>query len=138
MSSVEPPIQIKTKLPDILPTVQLERYVTVGANHVRRRARCPLINNKVDPELACRVVEEFTDIATDSRLHLDTGALKFEFFRQCLAGQARSHWDVAAAAQPDTTNASFGAAQVVWFANYFEPTAFHDQKQYFLQATKAL
>ena len=137
MSSVEPPIQIKTKLPDILPTVQLERYVTVGANHVRRCARCPLINNEVDPELACRVVEEFMDIATDTRLHLDDGPLKFEFFRQCLSGQARAHWDVAAAAQADNSNAAFDAALVVWFSNYFKPTAFHDQKQYFLQATKA-
>ena len=39
--------------------------------------------------------------------------------------------------QADDTMASFEAAVVEWFANYFEPTAFHDQKQHFLQAAKA-
>ena len=81
--------------------------------------------------------EEFQDISSQNRFHLNTGALKFKYFRQCLAGQARAHWDVAANNQADKTDASFSAAIVEWFANYFEPTAFHDQKQYFLQATKA-
>ena len=39
--------------------------------------------------------------------------------------------------QADETMASFEAAVVEWFANYFEPAAFHDQKQCFPQATKA-
>ena len=54
-----------------------------------------------------------------------------------MAGQARAHWDVAVNNQADATMASFEAAVVEWFANYFEPTAFHDQKQHFLQAAKA-
>ena len=137
MSTVEPPILLKTKLPEFLPTVQLERYVTVAGNHVRRRARCPMINNENDPELACKVYEEFTDICGAERFDLNTGPLKFEFFRQCLAGQARAHWDVAVANQGGNGDNEFNAAITEWFSQYFEPTACHDQKQYFLQATKA-
>ena len=80
----EAPIGLKTKLPDLLTTVQLERYVTVGGNQVRRRARCPLISEENDAELACRVYEEFVDICTQNRFHLNTGPLKFEYFCQCL------------------------------------------------------
>ena len=136
MSIVEPPILLKTKLPDLLPTVQLERYVNVGGNHVRRRARCPLINNENDAELACKVHEEFLDICTADRFDLNTGALKFEFFRQCMTGQARAHWDVAVANNPGGTDNDFNAAVTEWFAQYFEPTALHDQKQYLLNSTK--
>ena len=91
-----------------------------------------MINNKIEPKLACKVYEEFQDICTEPRFHLDDGPLKFEYFRQCLAGQARAHWDVAVAAQANDDNAAFAAAIVTWFGNYFEPTSFHDQKQYFL------
>ena len=137
MSSVEPPILLKTKLPEILATVQLERYVNVTGNNVRRRARCPMINNENDPELACKVYEEFRDISTTERLDLNSGPLKFEFFRQCMTGQARAHWDVAVANAGGNGENEFNAAVTEWFSQYFEPTAFHDQKQYFLQATKA-
>ena len=139
MTTVEAPLTMKTSiLPEgDLPKAFLERYVTVAGNNVRRRAHCPLIANETDAELACKVYEEFQDISSQNRFHLNTGALKFEYFRQCLAGQARAHWDVAANNQADESDASFSAAIVEWFANYFEPTAFHDQKQYFLQATKA-
>ena len=137
MSSVEPPILLKTKLPEILPTAQLERCVTVAGNHARRRARCPMINNENDPELACKVYEEFQDICTAERLDLNTGPLKFEFIRQCMTGQARAHWDVAVANAGGNGDNEFNEAIVEWFSQYFEPTAYHDQKQYFLQATKA-
>ena len=133
----EGPLSLKTKLADLLTTAQLERYVNVAGNQVRRRCRCPVIGNEQDPELACKVYEEFVDIATDHRLSLDTGPLKFEYFRQCLAGQARSAWDAAAAAQGGTTNANFQAAIVEWFTGHFDPTAYHDQKEYLLGATKA-
>ena len=49
----DPPIHLKTKLPATLETVQLERYVTVGGNDVRRRVRVPLITDELDPEMAC-------------------------------------------------------------------------------------
>ena len=138
MTTVDPPILLKSKLPDLLTTVQLERYVVDAAgNNVRRRVRCPVISNESDPELACKVFEEFSDISADSHLDLSTGDLKFEFFRQCLGGSSRAHWDVAVNNQVGTTDADFTLAIAEWFAHYFDPTAYHDQQQYFLQATKA-
>ena len=137
MTTVEAPISLKTKLPETFNNAQLERYVDVAGNNVRRRAKCPIMNNQSDPEMACRVYEEFVDICGEDRLHLSTGALKFEFWRQVLAGQARAHWDAIAAGLPGTTLAHFATGILAWFANYFEATAFHDQKQYFLQASKA-
>jgi hypothetical protein len=137
MATVDPPMTLKTNLPDRLYTVQLERYVDVGGNQVCRRVHVPVITNKNDPEMACKVYEEFRDAAGDGRLHLDTGALKFEFFHQCLAGSTRSHWDAIVDTLPDNSNNSFDDGISQWFTRYFEPTAFHDQKQYFLQATKA-
>ena len=46
------------------------RYVTVHGNDVRRRARCPIIGNEIEPELAMRVFDEFRDICGVNRLSL--------------------------------------------------------------------
>jgi hypothetical protein len=54
-----------------------------------------------------------------------------------LAGSARSRWDAIVDTLPDNSNNSFDDGIAEWFTKYFEPTAFHDQKQYFLQSTKA-
>ena len=138
MTSIDPPLTLKTSLPEHLYTVKLERYVTVANDNVRRRAACPIITNETDPEMACKVYEEFVDICTEHRLHLNTGVLKFEFFRQCLNGQARAHWDtIVAGLAGANDDAAFTQAITQWFSKYFEATAYHDQKQYFLSATKA-
>ena len=138
MTTLEAPLYLKTKLPDSLGTIQLERYITdAHGNHVRRRTRCPVMTNESDPELACKLYEEFCDLCRDTRLDLSTGPLKFEFFRQCLSGAARAKWDVAVAAGGAATNADFETAIAAWFTHYFEATAVHDQKEYFLCATKA-
>ena len=63
-----------------MPTAFLERCVPVAGNNVRRRAACPLITNETNAELACKVHEEFTDIATANRFDLNDGPLRFEFF----------------------------------------------------------
>ena len=80
--SVNAPIELKTKLSDedMRNSVQLERYVTVAGHDVRRRAKMPGISDSLDPEVICKVFEEFRDVATANRLHLSTGQLKFEYF----------------------------------------------------------
>ena len=107
MKIVEPPLVLKTSLPakGDMPKAFLERCVPVAGNNTRRRAQCPLIANKTDAELACEVFEEFTDIATANCFDLNDGPLRLEYFRQCLAGQARAHWDVAVNNQADDTMA---------------------------------
>ena len=55
-----------------------------------------------------------------------------------LAGQARRHWDaVAAPFNANQTNNTFQEALEDWLSNYMETTAYSDQKEYFVNATKA-
>ena len=111
MMTVEQALVLKTSLlPEgELPKAFLERYVPVGGNNVRRRAQCPLITNETDAELACKVFEVFVDIATANCFNLNTGPLRFKCIWQCLAGQARAHWDVAVNNQADDAMPSFEA-----------------------------
>ena len=66
MSAVDAPIGLKSQLQEPFMMQQLERFVTVGGNDVRRCARCPVISSEIDPELACKVYEEFVDITLES------------------------------------------------------------------------
>ena len=70
----------------------LERYVTVGGHDVKRRANVPMMVDEVDAESACKTYEEFVDISILTRMHLNTGVLKFDIWRQCLGRKARRHW----------------------------------------------
>ena len=137
MSTSEPPLFLKTQLPSPLTTTTLERYVTVGGNQVHRRATIPLIVDQTDPELPLKVVIEFRAIQADTRLHLNTGQLRFEFFPQCPQGQARENWNAVLTDIAGRNAADFTNALTAWLAKYMEPTAFQDQKEYFLKTTKA-
>ncbi len=127
MTDTNVPIKLKTALEGQSTTVQLERYVTVGVNDVRRRSTAPMIEDEASPELALHVYMEFTDIVTTPRLDLSTGALKFEYWRQVLKGNSRTHCDSTAQDVAGTTNDNFEEAMVIWIANYMEPTAYHEQ-----------
>ena len=128
------PVRIKTQITEEPKTVQLERFVTVAGNDVKRRLKCPVIEDQACPELALYINHEFMEAAGTTQLSLTTGALRFEFFRQVLKGTARSHWDAAAESVNGTTLENFAAATKEWFNQYMETTAYHDQKQYFLTA----
>ena len=130
------PVLIKTQVPEDPKTVLLERYVTVGGHDVKRRAKAPVIEDQSSPELALYVHHEFMDLAGTSQLSLTTGILRFEYFRQVLKGTAQTHWDAAALNVGGTNLENFATAVKEWFGQYMEPTAYHDQKQYFLTATK--
>ena len=136
MSDVAPPISMKSKLPTLLETVQLERYVTIGGHDVRRRAKVPVMADESDPEMACRVYEEFRDVRTADRLSLTAGSMLFEYWRQCLGGQARRHWDAILVPNAARTVNAFENRILEWFAKYMEATAYQDQKEYLLKAVK--
>ena len=130
------PVKLKSSVDSAYNTVQLERYVAVGGHDVRRRVSAPTMEDEIEPEVPLTIYHEIQDICGPSRLHLNTGVLKFEHFRQMLRGNSRTHWDEAAQEVGGTTNDNFRAAKDLWLANYMEPTAFHDQKQYLSTATK--
>ena len=74
------PVKLKPNFEPKYGTVQLERYVTVGGHDVRRRVNAPTMEDEIEPEVALNVYHEFRDASSPSRLHLNTGVLKFEFF----------------------------------------------------------
>ena len=139
MSRTEPPIKLKTTLPSTIPTVTISRYVADNAGHnVKRMATLPRMGDEMEAELALRCCDEYKAAMAVSRLNLSNGSLKFEFFPQLLSGQARRHWDAAAGPYAaNQTNNTFQTAMEEWLANYMEDTAYMDQKEYFVNATKA-
>ena len=44
-------VRIKTQITEEPKTVQLERFVTVAGNDVKRRLKCPVIEDQACPEL---------------------------------------------------------------------------------------
>ena len=58
----------------------LERYVTVGGHDVKRSANVPMMVDEVDAETACKTYEDFFNISIPTRMHLNTGVLKFEIW----------------------------------------------------------
>ena len=75
----------------------MERYVPQPHSEraIRKKKKRPSMEDEVIPELALYVYMEFKDAAREDMLDLDTGALKYEHFRQLLRGTARTHWDAA-------------------------------------------
>ena len=114
----------------------LERYVTVGGNDVKRRANVPMMVDEVDAESAYKTYEEFVDISIPARMHLNTGVLRFEIWRQCLKGQARRHWDAITPTLGGNTIPNFNTVIATWFTKYMDPKAFVDQKKYLNGAKK--
>ena len=60
----------------------------------------------------------------------------FEYWRQCLGGQARRHWDAVLVGNNQRSVNAFEARILEWFAKYMEATAYQDQKEYLLKAVK--
>ena len=123
------PIELRSKVPEEQPMAQLERYVNVGGAQTRRRAQIPIVEDEEDPKVCCKLYKEFLDLIDASRLNLSTGALRFEFFRQCLRGGARDNWDSVLTDHGAGRGANdFRDCITEWFGKYMESTAFQDQK----------
>ena len=89
------PIPLVTNVPTATTqTVKLVRSVpSTGGQLEKRQATLPLLCNERDPKLILRLVRDYEQVYQAGRLNLNTGALRFEFFRQCLGGVARDNWD---------------------------------------------
>ena len=88
-----------------------------------------------DPELVLSVIHEFEDVSKPSRLNLSTGHLKFENFRECLAGEVRADWDLKQEGQPET-NAAFADTLKEFITVFLDEEALTEQKIYMAQAKK--
>ena len=92
--------------------------------------------DEVDAESSCKIYEKFVNIPIPTRMHLNTGVLKFEIWRQCLRWQARRHWDVITQTLWGNTIPNFNTVIATWFTKYMDLTAFVDQKNYLSGAKK--
>ena len=91
--------------------------------YVHCRAKMMCISDKINPELPCKVYDEFRGVCSANRLSLTTGPLKFEYFRQCLSGNTLMHWDAILTISGGTnTNNDFMACITSWFEKYMGST----------------
>ena len=126
------PVLLQTQIPSDVKHVDIERFVPqpYGDKPIRKKKKLPSMEDEVLPELALYVYMEFMDAAREDMLNLDTGALKYEHFRQLLRGTARMHWDAAIPDEPSPSDADFDTSIEEWLNQYMEPTAYLVQRQY--------
>ena len=88
-----------------------------------------------DPELILCVIHEFEDVASANNLNLNTGALKFSKFRECLSDQVRADWDRVRAGH-ELTEEGFEEAISEFIVVYLDEEALTEQKTYIAKAKK--
>ena len=131
------PLIPKIKVED-LDQVSLTVYRPVGAgnniHHEKKKASVPKCIEE-DPESLLRTVVSFLDACDNNRLHLNTGALRYEKFRECLGGNILDTWDTVCINAPNTL-AGFQQALQDLIAQYIVNTAQSDQAQYLQNCRK--
>ena len=121
--------EVQIPFKERIPLADCEKVTIVHeVNDVKKKTEMPLANSS-DTELILRVIEEFNDVAKSTRLNLSMGPLKFEKFRECLAGSPRDDWDTAREGQPET-NAGFQAAITAFIATFLDEDSLEEQKLY--------
>jgi len=120
-----------------LPKVTLRRNViNAGVSDKRRREVVTYLSDEFNVEQLLRLVKDFKQTWDAPRLHLDSGALRIQYFRTCLGGYARDKWDIEVAAVGGTSTAHFDTALNNFIRRYIKPTDLYDQKKYLENAVK--
>ena len=73
---------------------KLTRNVPGGGGE-KRTALVSILESTDDAELLCQLLLNFEDASSNENLRLNTAALLFRYFRQCLRGEERVNWDTA-------------------------------------------
>ena len=129
----KPVIPFKPVIPhDSYQTITLYREINVGtaaAPHFTKQKEEAFHFENTDIEYLLRTIHEFEDIVTDDRLQLNTGPLRFTYFRKCLGGTARDNWDLARHNRQQDLN-GFNATMTAFITKYISASDFLDQKHY--------
>ena len=123
------PLITKTP-PTSIQTVTLTRSVLNNGVNEKRKAVIPFLSDEREPELILRLIRDFMSLYPASRLSLNTGASRFEYFRLSLGGIARDNWDTDATAVAGTTLANFETAKKDFLHRYLQDTSLPDQQTY--------
>ena len=97
-------------------------------NHDKHEVKI-LFMEHPDPKVALTTVLQFTDNMVIAKLHLNTPALKFEKFGNCLGGTILDDWEIAKDGKL-LTNAGFNQALEEFIATYLNEDDLEQQKTY--------
>ncbi|KAG7336766.1 hypothetical protein IV203_033678 [Nitzschia inconspicua] len=111
--------------------VELTRYV----NHEKRKERIIPLDSD-DKESILRLMKDFDDVTANSRLHLNTAPLRFQYFARCLIGSKRDDWQAVIDSKPQNTMEHFNARIAEFLDMIFVPTDLIDQKNYLMKLKK--
>ena len=89
-----------------------------------------------DLETVCQIKLDFDEAAQDEQLRLNLAGLLFQFFRQCLRGQAQINWDAARAGQP-IAMAGYRATIEAYFGMFFMNNDLPDQVHWLQEQSKS-
>ena len=98
----------------------------------KRKVKVFVASDPDDIEGLLRTLKDFEDANEPGRLEINgvgAGALRFTYFRQCLAGTVRDDWDVAKEGLGNTAD-EFNVAKANLINTYILPTDLEDQKVY--------
>ena len=109
-----------------------------GANTVDHSSKMylPTCDDPSNKELLLYVINQFLNAAHNDRLHLSTGALHYSKFQDIIGGNLRIIWQEISDAQGAKTVDSLMEDMDVLVGCYLAPTAYQDQLEYLLTATK--
>jgi hypothetical protein len=96
----------------------------------------PTTTDPNNTELLLYVVDQFLDGAHNDRLHISTGAGKYNKFRLVIGGDLRVQFAALSAARANKTNDSFLEDVSTLISRYNGATAAEDQKEYMRNFTK--
>jgi hypothetical protein len=102
----------------------------IGRNKVKKEV---YEATSADPELILHVIHEFEDVSAENSLNLNTIALKFSKFHECLSDQA--DWD-RVCTRHEITEEGFKNAITKFISVYLDEEALMEQKLHISKAKK--
>ncbi|KAG7360642.1 hypothetical protein IV203_035741 [Nitzschia inconspicua] len=111
--------------------IELTRYV----NHEKRKERIIPLDSD-DKESVLRLMKDFDDVTANSRLHLNTAPLRFQYFARCLIGAKRDDWQAVIDNKTQNTIEHFNERIAEFLDMIFVPTDLIDQKNYLMKLKK--
>lgn len=133
---------VSTFQPEDLTKVKVENRwdMNVAAGQVPKYAKhyLPVCDDPSKKELFIHVINEFLDACDDSRLHLSTGPLRYNKFRQVLEGSLRVEWQSLSddRTTANQTTVTFAEDLRTLLLRHFTASSREDQLEYLRGATK--
>ncbi|KAG7345621.1 reverse transcriptase RNA-dependent DNA polymerase [Nitzschia inconspicua] len=123
-----------TTVPDVTTVTTSSARVTSITRNERKERIIPLDSD--DKVSVLRLMKDFDFVTANSRLHLNTAPLRFQYFARCLIGAKRDDWQAVIDNQPQNTIEHFNERISEFLDMIFVPTDLIDQKNYLMKLKK--